>query len=528
MSRLLVTGTASTSGVSRPLVTGTASTSGGGSVSVLLSGTDTYIRAPYWLDDTKDVMRQLATNLDNGTTASNCVDLKGVRLVSSATADMLTAWAAGEVFTNSNDNGPPTRYNNQYLGGGHGLAAVFNLVCAGHGLTNVDVGDVGTISAVSFVLTEIIDANTFRVVANNTSGNSDRWVISASPAASGTITFTAAGAKVYTSRTSVQDWPCIRNHVRAVKLNGSVAVTTGEYAARYVTVEESYDIVNPARWLLLLIAQKGTSSPIPLDDPSVPIQMTIYNTWRFDKYGGMTNTNRVVVSQEASMGTTGSYNYWGGWQYQRISGADCWQYFPDLSGAVGGYDFTNIANVTSNSSTVSIAKSNSINTSDPPSHWAQLTKDGTGGFIRGFAAGYQRTTGQGIPATRAQNTWLYQLSTSEKQYPVAVDGTRFPSARIPVATDLTTVVWECAYKMDSNPTYTVNAAYEYNDKVYRVIDVHASLTNQEIPVPAGLVGRSVTVISTGGTITVHSSTVASNSTVSISTTTWGRAILEIA
>jgi hypothetical protein len=500
--------------------------------SVYLTGSDLYIRQPLWNRPTLDSIRRFVYNPEYGDVESENLDLLGQRFVDSATADIATAWAAGEILAQSTDNGGPLKYNNMYLAGGHGLAQVFEMTCTGHGLTNADIGDQGLISAKTWVLIKIKDAKTFIITAANTGANVNRWAIQGTPAATGTITFTGAGAKVYTAINSIQAFPFVQEPVRSITVDSVEITGDGTYyASDEVVINETYRVPNPAQWLLDIIASKGTLTPKWLDDPSNVTQMTVTQSWHFDKYGSMTLHHNTTSSSEVAVAGTGSFDYFpGGWQHQSLfrSGHTVHQYIPDLAGTVGGYDFKNIADVTANAASVVVAKSDSTDTADPPSHFAQLLKTSPGAVATfGLAFGYMRTRGQGLPANRTQNFRVWQLSTAEKQYPLAVDYLRFPAGRMPAATSLDIFSWECGYKMDVHPTYTVDAVYTDSGKVYRVIDIHDTIANEWIEVPDGLLGEPITNISVAGGMTVHSTHVGIEGIEVSVTGGWGRAILEI-
>lgn len=503
-----------------------------GPVTVLLSGTSLYVRQPVWNDSTRDTIRLMSINEVQGAAEPGTVDFLAQRFAPRSYATDLTLFAynGGDAVWGSVDNGPPLKLNGQYVGGGHGLAAAATITKTGHGLTNADVGDVGTISGVSWVLTKIVDANTLQVVAANTGASLDRWFISGALTATGTITFAGAGAVAYTARTATQVWPLAQDLTHEIMLDDVTPITAdGVYNGDSVTVRERYGIPNPARWLAALISEKGTATPKALNDPAIPTQVYVDQSWRFDRFGSMVGYNNTLFAQEANLPTTGSYSYVGAWQHQTIFKAShtLWQYVPDLSGTVGGYDLKAGADITANASTVTVLTSHASDPTDPPSHFAQYLKL-SGTPVYGLATGYMRTKGAGVPATRAQNFNVWQLSTSEKQYPVAWDGDRYASDNIPAGTMLSTAFWDMAYDMADYPTHTVDAVYEDDGKVYRVIDIHATVSFYSVPMPAELVGKPVTVISKSSSLTLHTDAFVPSGGLMVSITGgWGRLIAEI-
>lgn len=504
-----------------------------GPVTVLLSGTDLYIRQPVWNDSARDTVRKLSINETPSPSEPGTIDFLAQRFVTRSYAPGLTliAYNAGASIWASSDNGPPIKLNAQFLGGGHGLASAYTITKTAHGLTNADVGDVGPDgSAVSWVLTGIVDANTLQVVSANTGASLDRWTINGALAATGTITFAGAGAVAYTARTAIQVWPAVQGLVQEIMLDDVTPITAdGTHNGSSVTVRERYGIPNPARWLALLISEKGTLTPKVFSDPAVPTQVYVDQSWRFDRFGSMVGYNNTLFAQEAALPTAGSYSYIGGWQHQSIfkTSHTLWQYVPDLATTIGGYDLKAGADITANASTLDVTVAEASDPADPPSHIAQYLKL-AGTPVYGLAMGYLRNKGAGDPSERADNTYLFRISSAEKTYGVAYDGSRFPSGVVPAGRMFSTAFWDMAYDMADYPTHTVDAVYEDNGKVYRVIDIHATAAFYSVPMPADLIGKPVSVVSKSSSLTLHTDAFVPSGGLMVSVTGgWGRLIAEI-
>lgn len=503
-----------------------------GKVRALLAGTSLYVWQPMWNDPARAHVRRISYGDTAGVAEAGTVDLIAHRFVDASYGldEIELAYNAGENVWASIDNGPPFKFNGQYLGGGHGLSAVYNLTIAGHGLDATDVGDVGAISTKSWVLARVVDENTITVVAANTGVSETLWTITGSPApgSSGTIIFSGAGAKSYTASAATQFWPLVQDYALSAWVDGATPLQDGTpLDGAYVEVRESYGIPNPANWLATLIAERGTATPKALNDPAITTQLYVDQVWRFDRFGAMVGYGVYRAGQEFELRSS---DYFGAWQHQTIfkSGHTTWQYMAGVASAIGGYDFTATADITSNSGERLLVTSNASDPAKPPSVFAQFLKL-SGDPVLGLAHGYLTTTGAGKPVQRADNTNLFRLSTSEKMYPVAVDGGAFASGLVPAGTVMSVGFWDMAFDMSDNPARTVDAIYEHAGKAYRVVDVHDTVAYGALNMPAELTGRPVTVIEEQGGFTLHSDEFvpAGGLTYSVSGG-YGRAIIEVA
>jgi hypothetical protein len=501
-----------------------------GPVQLRRTGTDVYIQHPDWRRAGWAIVRKISLGVTPSATEAGPVDFTGLKFAQPEYGPefMDITWASGVLVALGNDNGPPVRFNQQYLGGGHGLAASARLTVTGHGLSNVNVGDVGTDgTAKQWVLVGIVDANTIDVVAANTGASVTRWLITGSLGATGTMTFAAAGAKSWTARTSIQLLPLVQSLTQKIYVDGVEVVGDGWWDGQSAEITEVYSIPNPAQWLADLIAARGTSSPKVLSDATNQTQMKISQTWRFDRYGAMTGYSTHQAIQEFNLITTGSYDYIGAWQRQSIfkTSHTLWQYVPGLSGTVSGYDLTATADITSNVSSPTVGVANVANIANPPAHFAQFVKL-SGTPVHGLAMGYMTTKAAGVPATRDNLSKFWQLSSSEKQYPVAWDGGQFAGQLVPAGTVMQTAFWDALYHMADFPTHTVDVAYADGSKTYRVIDIHATVTGYAIQMPRDAVGKNVTVLDSTN-MTVLSGIVDGSGVLVTTTGGYGRAILEL-
>jgi hypothetical protein len=504
-----------------------------GEVYVLRSGTSLYIRQPY--DTTYALVRKLSVGTTPSASAAGTVDFVGVRKVSAATqpGDIATAYeaATGTLrLYGSTDNGPPEKLNGMYLGGAHGAGASFTLTKTGHGLTDADVGDVGTDTAgtpKSWVLVRVPTADTIVVTAANT-GTATKWILNGTITGT-TITFAGAGEFTFTGSVSAQIFPLAQDYSYSVLVDGRTVNGSGPYIGRKAEVRESYGIPNPASWMTALIAEKGTLTPRGLNHTSNDTHVEQSARWLFDKFGAQVGYFDHYVAQGYGRSGGSTDDYWGGQQWQVISrqtGETVHQYVPDLVGAVGGYDFKAIADITANASAVTVAKTDCVDPTNPASHFAQIIKDAGTNPTFGFVHGYARHTGVGVPAARASLvTEVWQLSTSEKQYIRAVDAGA--GATAVAGETYQAVTYNRFYDMAANPTYTVNAVVEYEDgTVHWIFDCHDTLTETWVALPESLIGRGATVVDSTA-FTLHSAAVTSQGLQVSTTGGYGRAVVRI-
>lgn len=493
-------------------------------ITLIKTGTQLYVRQPMHNEPTKDSVRLVIVGLTQSSTVSGSCDFTACRTIPKSTLsiDTLAAYAAGDTMWTSLDNGAPVKYNNLYVGGGHSVTC-FKITSSGHGLTKADVGRVGVIGSKSWVLVDIIDANTLMIVAANTGVSVTNWIINGAPTATGTITFPVVGAKAYTASLGAQAYPMLQNLIRRVYADdelvyseapGESILGDGLYGCSTARVRETYGIPNPAQWLLDLQAAQGTMTPKWLNDPSNQTQVTIDQTWYYDIYGAQTGSTQAVAVQSFTMAGSGSYDYFGGHQHQALAktGHKLLQYLPNLSAPVSGYDFTALADITANTLSVQVTTANYANPLYPPGRSAQILMETATSIKKyGFAMSYLA-----YRMTLAQNAKQWQLSNSEKQYPVGFDYNRWPNSggykTVPAGTTLPPILFfDQSYIMDTRQTLTVDALYQdpIDDKPYRVLDIHATLSNAQISMPASLVDFPVAVVpnSASASFTLHSATV---------------------
>lgn len=490
-------------------------------IKVQVVASSIYVKQKY--NSTHDTVRHYIFN-DTSLYPAGVVDFRGVGTVLKGDQRSLDlAFGSSDKLYVGNDNAPPIRFNNAYLGGGHGIPATKTLTKTAHGLTNIDVGDVGTDGAAkSWVLSKIVDADNIMVTAQNT-GTATDWIISGSISGS-TITFAAAGAFAFTSQSPGEYKPLAQNYNVEFVVDGATVTNLNSVTAcDSFEIRETYGIPNAASFLTALVNEKGTATPKEPSSALIQTQIKVDLTWRFDKYGSCVMYYSNYNEQDYARG---SADYFGGLQRQGLvkSGRNLLQYIPDVS-PVSGLDFKNKADITSNAASINIPVSSCDDVNNPASHFSQIIANGSTPEY-GCLIGYNREIGVGVPATRASVvTNVLNISTSEKQYPRAVD-----SAVQPVGGEFrTAVAYDAYYDMSSNTSYTVNNFVEFADgSVHWVFDCHTTLNNVWVETPSDLIGRSIQVLDKSASLTVHNSDVVMGSGILISVSGgYGRCVVKI-
>jgi hypothetical protein len=509
--------------------------SSGGQIIVARQGTEVYIRAGAQQSATYDVVWRLdvGRELDRSRIIQpQVVDFRGIRFIDKTAPSSSTISAFNQsalVHAGGLDETCPVRLNGMYLAGSHGVIG-YRLTAAAHGKANVDVGSIWSDGTNQWVLMLIDTTGTLSFVRRYT-GSQDKWSIATSAPASLNFTHvsgaTNTGAITATVSAQVQFHPIIADYLVDVRLDDVAITADGVYAGGRLVIGETYALINAAAQQDALIAAVGAAVP---DYTSAKQQIRFAHVYEWNKWGAMSASSGhgVKDAYRRSVAT----DYWGGIQVQRISlpadttpgmQSTVWLYVPSVA-PVAGYDFQAIANITLNAAEIRIPKASCAVPADPASHFAMIGKDGGGVVVGGHLFGYCRDVGLGVPDTRAAKvTDVAFFSTAEKQYPIAIDAaagdaavgnndlvTAFRAPFLPTDTDL------------SIPAVIVTM----DGKDYAYITAHQTLADKLVQIPSALNGRTVEVISTGGSITVNSTVVALDH-ISINVTGYGDAVLRL-
>lgn len=505
-------------------------------VTVVVDSGSVYVRQPY--NDTFDTVRQVDVSQTIDDDHTGAVQFgsvmripKGVRPADTVLfyeSDGDDPYDARQIGRGG-DTAAPENLNNTFIGGGHGFVGR-ELTSVGHGLSLTDVGDEGTDGdSKDWILTDVPDTDTLIIMPAN-EGTSTAWDFNNTLTGS-TITFDSAGAIAFSGSSSYADNDLLQSHEVSVWLDGVELTADGVYRGYRAEVQESYGIPNPADWLTQLIAEKGAASPRALSDSQNDTHVSLSISYQFGRFGEMVTYFDHYVAQ--GYARTGD-GYFGGQQWLVLftksgSGDYVCQYIPDLTGSVGGYDFTGIADISGNSSSVNVERTDCLDTDNPASHYAQIARDSSDDAKYGFAHGYARHLGIGVPAVRAASVdRIFNLSSAEKQYAIAVDDGAGSTAS--KGDSALAVCWNQYYDIEDTPLYTCHNVVEYADgTVHWIIDIHDTLDGVWINHDAFkyLIGRSATTIDSTD-FTLDCSAVTPKGLRVSTTGGYGRAVVSIA
>ena len=481
-----------------------------GDVEITRRGTLLYVRAPCQNSATTDVVWRLKAGqgllYDATYSRSGVIDLYGIRFISRSAISTVAAFnQSTQVHSNGFDESAPVKFNNVYLGGGHGVPGT-KITAAAHGKANVDVGSIWNDGTNDWVLYRVDSTSALTFVRKYT-GATDKWEISG--ATMGTVTLTHVsgatntGSISATSPTAAQVVPALKSYLYEVQVDGAAVTGDGTWAGDSVTLREVYSILNAASQQDFLIANVGDPTP-SYDDASIAEQVRVFNEYTISPAGSL--SVRTAIGCHQAHRRTSADDYWGGIQLQRLAltgdstpgmqnRVDL--YVPDIS-TVSGYDLQAGANITSNASDVRVPRSSCTTPTDPASHFA-LIGYSSGTAVAGHLFGYDRAVGNGIPATRAAEvTNVLFFSSAEKMYPIAVDSASGDAA----AGDVVEVgAFRAPFLPDASLTIP-GVIVETGGNTYCYITSHQNLTSHLVEIPDRFDGFSVTVIKSHTNVTV--------------------------
>lgn len=511
-------------------------TQSNGPITAIRQGEYLYIRTAAQMHTTKDIVWRLRVwhgeNYLRILSRSGAIDFYGVRFIARSTSASATVTAynvSTEVQSAGTDESCPVKFNDTFLGAGHGMPG-WKVAMAAHGKTNVDVGSVWTDGTREWVLYRVNDTGNVTIIRKNI-GAADKWTMSASSLASGTLTHVSGAthttAITVATSTAEQHIPAIKDHLVDLRVDGTVVSGDGVYSGDRVTLSEVYSIMNIASQQDALIAAVGAVSPVY---NTVDEQVRVVNEYEFNGFGAM--SVRTGISAKSAYRRTGvGTNYWGGIQIARFSlttdspagmSTSLHLYVPDIA-AVGGYNLKAIADITSNAIEVRLPKASCTDVADPASHFATFGKTGAT-FNSGLLFGYARDTGIAVPASRAASvTDVLYFTGTKKMYPIAVDLTAGDAA---TGETLLLNAFRAPFLPTDASLSVPGVIVTVGEKTYCYVTAHQTLTNHAVSIPDVYNGSSISVVkSSGATL---GSTYVSDGQILISTTGgYGDLVLQI-
>lgn len=505
----------------------------------------TYVGRAAGASATYDVVDRLLTNEQPAMTAPNVasktgiIDFQGRRRILKDRRGryMVADFDSGTVLTIGTDERTPIRINGVFLGAGHKING-YRITLAAHGKTNEDIGSTYTDGASKlWMIVAIGSASELTIVASNT-GAADKWAIGGNltgttltHAANGTNTAPMTGFVAAATFGSTP--PIIRNLTKTIYADDVEVSAEGVYPCSTLRMVESYEIMNAASQLAYLQAHAGTATDPDYTNAAIDTQVVITDVHEWDRYGARVTTRMAKTVQayrRTAFGSPGDYLQATQAQPAALTGdsqpgiaTKKIFYIPRLSSAVGGYDLSARADVTSNAATVVIPRSAAEDPDNPPDYMASIGAD-SGGDLHGYIMGQRHNAGLGKPALRGTATdTLWFFSSAEKLYGVAKDA----AAGDAVAGDIDVIVGFIAPWAEADDDLTVPGVLVPNGSggYYCYIATTETLSAKAVALPVELAGWSVKEDLSNPNVTLLTDAVTKDG-VYISTT-GGDVILEI-
>lgn len=487
-------------------------------ITIVKSGNVYYFRSPF--NDIYDVVMIMGVN----TTTNSSLNISAAKLITKS-GNTITDLGF-QMSGGSSDDSCPSNINNGYIGGNHGNSGAITITATAHGKTLADVGSSYTdSSSITFYLIEIIDANKLLVISENI-GISPTWKYKTNP--TGTLTYVSNGANptniVIESTLITQVLPSTKNVSLKLVADGVTVSSDGTYSAQKVTFTESYDIIDTVSMVNNLVANRPSGGYITqpdFTDGTVIISLT--NIYDIQDKCAVNLSWTWQTKEDLYLG------YFGGTQDTFF--LPTWvsalnRYFPSslpVSDGTDSYDFRIPIDIKTTTWSPAMNYTSAYwENGIPPSRVVDMMQstDINVNFNLGFlpigVAGDNRSS-------NVENAWY--LYPSKKLYPHAIDDKLNVSGSLPsgtVKTGSNFRGWSEATPERTNLFFVKNGT-----DTYAFADWH-SVTNDLLPMPDYLIGKSVTVVQKTSNVTVASSIVNGFLAVSVTSATplYGYCILK--
>jgi hypothetical protein len=142
-----------------------------------------------------------------------------------------------------------------------------------------------------------------------------------------------------------------------------------------------------------------------------------------------------------------------------------------------------------------------LDANNPPNRFIQYVTSSTGTKLCGYALGYNLDLGVTVPATRKTIFNAYNIYTSLKQYPYAIN--YWPAQTVNSNTVYDVVAFRAPINYAVNPIPLCSTWYTVKGTDYALIDL-AGAYNGNITFPSELTGKKITIVEQQGTIAVKS------------------------
>lgn len=494
-----------------------------------VDGTDAYVRTVY--SDTYDLVQKIRYGL-NAVWSNNVINPIDMRLIPRTTAkdSTISIYPSGTQVASQGDDATPVNYNSTYIGANHGALIVHELIAAGHGKGNVDVGSIYEYGGYQWTIVRVLADNKLWVVSQNTGTTYWQFNTTSGFLAGKTLTHVSGGTNTAsftpTGDAMTQLLSAVNNHTKKIVINGFKEITTaGVYDAKYVDFIDSYDLMNPPAILAYLQAHVGTASEQNLSVDSIISDMRISYTYRYGLNGSM-SVNMQPPSKTAKL-----FGFAGAVQAANLpySGKTLLQYVPKVGPIVGPsktWNFANVEDISTTIDSINFLKASWVNPDIPPDRMAQIVKNG-GVKEVGQIIGYSTTRGASRPEVRKNTNDAGFVHTTRKMYPKALIGNIYPSNIMPAGTVQNLVAYRSVFNPNKLPSATVFTWYHDNNDIIIVFDTHVSGSMVNLPLPQSFDGKNVSVIEKNDNVTVHSEIVCDGGILVSVTNNYGSALIRL-
>lgn len=492
----------------------------GNTFTVLVDDEWAYIRTAF--SDTLDMVQKIQYGT-KATWSNNVINPYQIKTIPKATskASVITAYDAGALIVEHDDDAAPIMYNGTYVGANHGAFVVHQITASAHGKSFADVGSKWSNGTRNYTIIRVVSSTILWLISDNT-GTAAKWVYDKTSMSGNTLTHVSGATNTasiaVSGDTLTQLYSAVNNHKKTIVADGYKELSAGLHDVSYVEFLDSYDIMNVPAIVSYLQSRVGTATEQPFNVSSIAADMKVNIGYRYAINGSVTiNTQLEKVSdinfEFAGLTQALPLNY---------SGKSLLQYVPKVKPIVVSgttYALADVIDVTNTSDTINMLKADWLDATNPPDRMAQIVKTGSVKNY-GHVVGYSLTRGVTKPSTRQSidNAGFYNAPT-KKMYPRALTGG--------LGKVTNTIAYRSLFNLTTLPQATVYTWYQDNDAVYVVLDIHQPVDALKLPLPDLFNNKSAEIVDASASVTLHSEIVSNGGILVSVTGGYGQATIKI-
>jgi hypothetical protein len=398
-----------------------------------------------------------------------------------------------DTWSQSTDDIAPFFFNGSYIGGNHGACYVQELTVTSHDKTAVDIGSRWLDSTTrQWYLIKIVSPTKLWFISDDSTGT---WGFTTSiPASPLTHSWGATHTAniTYTGSAVTQAWPSAETIDKSVLVNDSPVTMAGVYNAKTIEVRHQYYIKDATSLLWFLTNNVGSATVKAFNDPAITNIAKVDVTYSFNAGGACTVYQSVEFLKSVRLA------FFGGVQ-QSIMNFGTGKLFEYVPNSV---DFSVPVEITAGHASTDMPVAKWLDANNPPNRFIQYVTSSNGTKLCGYALGYNLDLGVTVPATRKTIFNAYNIYTSLKQYPYAIN--YWPAQTVNSNTVYDVIAFRAPINYAVNPIPLCATWYTVKGTDYALIDL-AGAYNGNITFPSELTGKKITIVEQQGTIAVKSS-----------------------